>query len=72
MGDSPPWGATFMHPSRLLPLLSCCTVTLALGYVRALQMMNITQQARYLSSNSGGSWFNTAFSYQNNTLMPGN
>eukprot|EP00775_Hariotina_reticulata_P001277 gene1277-1617_t len=44
-------------------------VTLALGYVRALQMMNLTQQAKYLSSNSGGSWFNSAFSYQNNTLM---
>lgn len=27
-------------------------------------MMNLTQQARYLSSNSGGSWFNSAFSYQ--------
>eukprot|EP00878_Enallax_costatus_P000930 GHUV01001060.1.p1 GENE.GHUV01001060.1~~GHUV01001060.1.p1 ORF type:complete len:719 (+),score=173.97 GHUV01001060.1:262-2418(+) len=39
-------------------------VTLALGYVRALHMLNLTQQARYLSSNSGGSWFNSAFSYQ--------
>lgn len=27
-------------------------------------MMNLTQQARYLASNSGGSWFNSAFSYQ--------
>lgn len=27
-------------------------------------MLNLTQQARYLSSNSGGSWFNAAFSYQ--------
>jgi len=26
------------------------------------------QQARYLSSNSGGSWFNAAFSYQERYL----
>lgn len=45
-------------------------VTLALGYVRALHMMNLTQQARFLSSNSGGSWFNAAFSYQ--SVMPVN
>jgi hypothetical protein len=32
-------------------------------------MMDLVQQARYLASNSGGSWFNSAFSYQvsNNT-----
>jgi hypothetical protein len=33
-------------------------------------MMNLTQQARYLSSNSGGSWFNAAYSYQQ--LLPVN
>ena len=38
--------------------------TLALGWVRILQREGILQQARYLSSNSGGSWFNSAFSYQ--------
>lgn len=44
--------------------------TLALGYVRALNMLNLTQQARYLSSNSGGSWFTAAYSYQQ--LLPVN
>jgi hypothetical protein len=27
-------------------------------------MMGLVPQARYLTSNSGGSWFNSAFSYQ--------
>jgi hypothetical protein len=31
---------------------------------RGLYMLNLVQQSRYLSSNSGGSWFNSAFSYQ--------
>ena len=38
--------------------------TLALGWIRILHKEGIIKQARYLSSNSGGSWFNTAFSYQ--------
>lgn len=34
-------------------------------------MMDLVQQARYLASNSGGSWFNSAFSYQvSKTLIP--
>lgn len=41
--------------------------TLALGWVRALYAMGYLQQARYLSSNSGGSWFNGAFSFNNQT-----
>lgn len=41
-----------------LGLVSWCVVH------RGLYMMNLTQQARYLASNSGGSWFNSAFSYQ--------
>jgi hypothetical protein len=39
-------------------------VAAAVSLCRALYMMNLTQQARYLASNSGGSWFNSAFSYQ--------
>lgn len=42
--------------------------TLALGYMRALHMMNFTRKARYTSSNSGGSWFSAAFTYQ--AVMP--
>ena len=38
--------------------------TNALGWARALHEMGILPKARYLCSNSGGSWFNTAFSYQ--------
>jgi len=38
--------------------------TCALGWVRALHAMGILDRARYLCSNSGGSWFNTCFSYQ--------
>ncbi|KAF8060477.1 OHP1 [Scenedesmus sp. PABB004] len=37
--------------------------TLALGWVRALWQMGVLQRARYLASNSGGSWFNGAFSF---------
>ncbi len=29
--------------------------------------MGYLQQMRYISSNSGGSWFSSAFSYQNST-----
>jgi hypothetical protein len=43
--------------------------TLALGYVRALHLLGLTCQARYLASNSGGSWFNAAFSYQQVKLL---
>jgi hypothetical protein len=42
--------------------------TLALGYVRALHLLGLNSQARYLASNSGGSWFNAAYSYQQ--VMP--
>lgn len=38
--------------------------TCALGWVRALYALGILQRARYLCSNSGGSWFNICFSYQ--------
>jgi hypothetical protein len=31
---------------------------------RALHELGVLSQARYMSSNSGGSWFNAAFSYQ--------
>ena len=37
--------------------------TLALGWVRALHAMGAMGAARYLASNSGGSWFNGAYSY---------
>lgn len=37
--------------------------TLALGWVRALYWLGAVAKSRYLSSNSGGSWFNGAFSY---------
>jgi hypothetical protein len=33
-------------------------------WVRALDREGILRQARYITSNSTGSWFNTAFSYQ--------
>ncbi|KAF6255568.1 hypothetical protein COO60DRAFT_1661215 [Scenedesmus sp. NREL 46B-D3] len=42
--------------------------TLALGYVRALHLLGLTHQARYLASNSGGSWFSAPFSYQQVTV----
>ena len=38
--------------------------TLGLGWIRVLYQKGIIQRARYLTSNSGGSWFNAAFSYQ--------
>mmetsp|Transcript_54583 Transcript_54583/g.45964 ORF Transcript_54583/g.45964 Transcript_54583/m.45964 type:complete len:130 (+) Transcript_54583:135-524(+) len=38
--------------------------TCALGWVRILHKHGILQQARYMSSNSGASFFNSAFSYQ--------
>ena len=37
--------------------------TLATGWVRTLVQEQILKDARYLTSNSGGSWFNAAFSY---------
>jgi hypothetical protein len=48
--------------SMNVPDLVCC---------RGLYMMDLVQQARYLSSNSGGSWFNSAFSYQVSNTTPG-
>ena len=38
--------------------------TLGLGWLRALHLLNITSAARYFSSNSGGTWLNSAFSFQ--------
>jgi hypothetical protein len=38
--------------------------TLSLGWIRALHKIGVLSNARYLISNSGGSWFNTCFSYQ--------
>jgi hypothetical protein len=38
--------------------------TLALGWVRALHKIGVLPKSRYLCSNSGGSWFNCCFSYQ--------
>jgi hypothetical protein len=32
--------------------------------VRVLPQLGVTDASRYLSSNSGGSWLNTAFSFQ--------
>jgi hypothetical protein len=46
--------------------------TLALGYVRAMHLLGLTAQSRYLASNSGGSWFNAAFSYQQVMLAASN
>lgn len=37
--------------------------TLALGWLRALHALGAMEKARYLSSNSGGSWINGAYSY---------
>eukprot|EP00878_Enallax_costatus_P004763 GHUV01005014.1.p1 GENE.GHUV01005014.1~~GHUV01005014.1.p1 ORF type:complete len:688 (+),score=137.57 GHUV01005014.1:137-2200(+) len=39
--------------------------TLGLGYLRALFLLNITSSAKYLTSNSGGSWLAATFSFQN-------
>jgi hypothetical protein len=67
----------YLLVSCLLDLLRACLLaesggyraaTLALGYVRALHLLGLTSQARYLASNSGGSWFNAAFSYQQVTM----
>ena len=38
--------------------------TLGLGWLRALHSLNITSTARYLASNSGGSWLTAAYSFQ--------
>ena len=37
--------------------------TLALGWLRALHELGALDKARYISSNSGGSWINGAYSY---------
>ncbi|GBF94754.1 hypothetical protein Rsub_07637 [Raphidocelis subcapitata] len=37
--------------------------TLALGWVRALHSIGAMERARYLASNSGGSWLNGAYSF---------
>jgi hypothetical protein len=38
--------------------------TLGLGYLRALHLLNISKSAKYLTSNSGGSWLAATFSFQ--------
>eukprot|EP00928_Gymnodinium_smaydae_P034525 TRINITY_DN24441_c0_g1_i1.p1 TRINITY_DN24441_c0_g1~~TRINITY_DN24441_c0_g1_i1.p1 ORF type:complete len:562 (-),score=87.86 TRINITY_DN24441_c0_g1_i1:55-1740(-) len=38
--------------------------TCALGWIRGLWQLGVVQRSQYLCSNSGGSWFNAAFSYQ--------
>lgn len=38
--------------------------TLGLGYLRALHLLHITSSAKYLTSNSGGSWLAATFSFQ--------
>ncbi|WIA31484.1 hypothetical protein OEZ86_002377 [Tetradesmus obliquus] len=43
--------------------------TLGLGWLRALHMLNVTSKARYLTSNSGGSWLNAAFSFQDSVPL---
>jgi hypothetical protein len=43
--------------------------TLGLGWLRALHIMNFTSSARYLSSNSGGTWLNSAYSFQKNFTL---
>jgi hypothetical protein len=43
--------------------------TLGLGWLRALHIMNFTSSARYLSSNSGGTWLNSAYSFQKNYTL---
>jgi hypothetical protein len=37
---------------------------LALGWMRALHQLKVTEKAGYLASNSGSSWFNAPFSFQ--------
>jgi hypothetical protein len=56
----------FPHTTRARPQVSgggYRATTLALGWVRALHALGVMDAARYLSSNSGGSWFNGAYSY---------
>jgi len=43
--------------------------TCALGWMRAFHSLGVLAKARYLCSNSGGSWFNTCFSYQEEVLV---
>ena len=42
--------------------------TMALGWLRGLHALGVTKNARFLSSNSGGSWFNGAYSYTQQPL----
>jgi hypothetical protein len=42
--------------------------TAALGVVRGLNMLGIYSKARYISSNSGGSWLNCPLSYYNGDI----
>ncbi|GFR41221.1 hypothetical protein Agub_g1894, partial [Astrephomene gubernaculifera] len=44
--------------------------TLSLGWVRGLHMLGVLPHLRYVSSNSGGSWFNGAMSYGGFPLGP--
>lgn len=38
--------------------------TCALGWIRTLYKADLLRHARYMTSNSGGSWFNSAFNYR--------
>ncbi|KAG2442832.1 hypothetical protein HXX76_002911 [Chlamydomonas incerta] len=44
--------------------------TLAVGWVRALHALGLMPHARYVASNSGGSWFNGVMSYSGFPLAP--
>lgn len=44
--------------------------TLGLGYLRALYLLNITSSAKYISSNSGGSWLVATYSFQDKFDLP--
>lgn len=61
-----PYPALPALPRPACPVTGCPPNIPFLPYHHSsgLYMMNLVQQARYLSSNSGGSWFNSAFSYQ--------
>jgi hypothetical protein len=43
---------------------SARAAALALGWARGLHLLNFTKEAGYLASNSGSTWFNAAFSFQ--------
>ncbi|PNH12072.1 hypothetical protein TSOC_000999, partial [Tetrabaena socialis] len=44
--------------------------TCALGWVRGLHLLGLLPHVRYMSSNSGGSWFNGALSYSGFPVGP--